>query len=89
LDDIFNGFQSFAASPTDQGERQMLEKGGIFTDRFHLADQRLAQGQSDVAAEVSTDVAQINRLLSTLAELNTQHRARLPRDEQARVRRDA
>jgi flagellar hook-associated protein 1 len=73
LDDFFNGFQSFAASPTDQGERQMLlQKAGILTDRFHLADQRLAQVQSDLAAEVSTDVAQINRLLATLAELNTQ-----------------
>lgn len=73
IDDFFNAFQSFASRPTDDGERQMLlQKAGILTDRFQLADARLAQSQSDLNAEVNTDVEDVNRLLSTIAELNSQ-----------------
>src|SRR5690606_10488891 len=39
LDDFFNAFQSFAARPTDPGERQaLIQASGILTDRFQLAD---------------------------------------------------
>src|SRR4051812_6859385 len=39
IDDFFNAFQSFAARPTDDGERQtLLQKSGILTDRLQLAD---------------------------------------------------
>lgn len=73
LDDFFNGFQSLAASPTDPGERQMLlQRAEILTDRLQLADQRLAQVQSDLDAGIAGNVAEINRLLSTVAELNSQ-----------------
>ncbi|HEX2853422.1 MAG TPA: flagellar hook-associated protein FlgK [Opitutaceae bacterium] len=73
LDEFFNAFQSFAASPTDAGERQgLMQKTAILMDRFHLADQRLAQVQSDLSAQVSEDVGEANRLLSTIAELNGQ-----------------
>lgn len=73
LDDFFNAFQSFAARPTDSGERQtLLQKSEILTDRFKLADSRIAQVQSDLNAEVATDVADVNRLLATIADLNGQ-----------------
>ncbi len=73
IDDFFNAFQSFAASPTDSGERgSLLQKAGILTDRFQLADTRLAQVQTDLDAEIGDDVAEINRLLDSIAELNTQ-----------------
>lgn len=73
IDDFFVGFQSFAARPTDSGERQtLLQKAGILTDRFQLADQRLEQVQSDLSAEVSTDVDDANRLLTGIADLNAQ-----------------
>lgn len=73
LDDFFNAFQSFAARPTDNGERQTLvQKTAILTDRFRLADSRLAQVQSDLDAEVATDVDDVNRLLGTIAQLNGQ-----------------
>lgn len=73
IDDFFNAFQSLAARPTDNGERQtLLQKSEILTDRFQLADARIAQVQSDLTAEVATDVADVNRLLATLAELNGQ-----------------
>lgn len=73
LDDFFNAFQSFAARPTDNGERQiLLQKSEILTDRFKLADTRIAQVQSDLTAEVESDVGDANRLLATIAELNGQ-----------------
>lgn len=73
LDDFFNAFQSLAARPTDIGERQTLvQKAAILTDRFQLADTRLAQTQSDLGAEVDVDVAEVNQLLASIAELNGQ-----------------
>lgn len=73
IDDFFNAFQSLAARPTDNGERQtLLQKSAILTDRFQLADSRIAQVQSDLEAEVAADVADVNRLLGTIAELNAQ-----------------
>lgn len=73
IDDFFNAFQSFAARPTDTGERQvLLQKAGILTDRFQLVDQRLAQVQSDLNAEIGSDVEEVNTLLATIADLNSQ-----------------
>jgi flagellar hook-associated protein 1 len=73
IDDLFNGFQSFAARPTDTGERQsLLQKAAILTDRFQLADQRLAQVQADLNAEIATDVDDVNRLLTTIADIDNQ-----------------
>jgi flagellar hook-associated protein 1 len=73
LDEFFNAFQSLAASPTDTGERQaLMQKAAILVDRFHLADERLAQVQSDLDAQVNGDVEEVNRLLSSIAELNSQ-----------------
>jgi len=73
IDGFFNAFQSFAARPTDDGERQiLLQKAGILTDRIQLTDTRLAQVQSDLNAEIGTDVDDINGLLKSIAELNGQ-----------------
>lgn len=73
LDDFFNAFQSFAASPTDVGQRQsLLQSTAVLTDRFQLTDQRLGQVQSDLSAQVQTDVAGVNGLLATIANLNAQ-----------------
>jgi flagellar hook-associated protein 1 FlgK len=73
IDDFFNAFQSFASRPTDDGERQMLlQKAGILSDRFQLADSRVAQVQSDLDAKIGTDVQDVNRLLQTIADLNGQ-----------------
>jgi flagellar hook-associated protein 1 FlgK len=73
IDDFFNAFQSFAASPTDGGERgALLQKAGVLTDRFQLADTRLAQVQNDLNSQIGSDVGEINRLLSSIADLNSQ-----------------
>ena len=73
LDDFFNAFQSFASRPTDSGEREsLLQKAAILTDRFQLTDSRLAQSQTDLDSVVTSNVSDVNRLLSTVADLNSQ-----------------
>lgn len=73
ISDFFNSFQSLASQPTDLGTRQtLLQRSAILAERFRLTDQRLAQVQSDLTTEVSTDVEEINSLLETIAELNAQ-----------------
>lgn len=73
LDRLFNSFQALAASPTDIGARQSLvQTATILTDRFQLADSRLAQVQSDLDAQIDTDVSMVNTLLTTIAGLNSQ-----------------
>src|SRR6185312_14303553 len=73
VDDFFNSFQSFAADPTDPGQRQtLLQKTSILTDRIQLANQRLAQVSSDLDSQVNSDVTSVNRLMQTIADLNGQ-----------------
>lgn len=73
LSDFFNSFQSFAARPTDPGEKQtLLQKAGILTDRIQLTDNRLAEVQSDLTYQAQNDVDEANRLLTSIAELNAQ-----------------
>lgn len=73
LDDFFNAVQSFASRPTDSGERQMLlQRAAILTDRFQLADSRIAQSQTDLDAKIASDLEDTNRLLETIADLNSQ-----------------
>lgn len=73
MDDLFASFQSLASRPTDSGERaSLIQRASILTDRFQLADTRLAQVQSDLDAQIGTDVSDVNRLLQTIADLNTQ-----------------
>ena len=73
IDDFFSAFQSFAARPSDTGERgTLLQSAAILSDRFQLTDQRLAQVQSDLDAQVAADVQSANSLLSAIAALNGQ-----------------
>lgn len=73
LDDFFGAFHSFAANPTDTGQRQtLLQSASILSDRMRLADTRLAQVQADLDYQVESDVQDANRLLQTIAELNGQ-----------------
>jgi flagellar hook-associated protein 1 FlgK len=73
LDDFFNAFQSLAANPTDAGQRQtLIQTASILTDRVRLADARIAQVQSDLGAQASSDVDDANRILQTIADLNAQ-----------------
>ncbi len=73
LDQFFNAFQSLAARPTDMGTREaLLQQARILTDTMRETDTRLAQVQTDLGTEITADVSEVNRLISTIAELNTQ-----------------
>lgn len=73
IDDFFNSFHSFAANPSDIGQRQtLLQNASILTDRIRLADTRLAQVQADLDFQVKSDVEDANLLLQTIADLNGQ-----------------
>ncbi|HEY4246606.1 MAG TPA: flagellar hook-associated protein FlgK [Lacunisphaera sp.] len=73
VDDLFNSFQSFAADPTDPGQRQtLLQNTSILTDRIQLANQRLTQVSSDLDSQITSDVTSVNRLAQTIADLNGQ-----------------
>ncbi len=73
LTDFFNAFQSFSARPTDNGERQtLLQKAGILTARINSTDARLAQAQTDLTSQLGQDVTAANRILATIADLNSQ-----------------
>jgi flagellar hook-associated protein 1 FlgK len=73
LDDVFNAFQSFAASPTDTGLRQaLIQKTAILSDRMQLTDSRLAQVQTDLNTQIGSDVTTVNGLLQNIADLNSQ-----------------
>jgi flagellar hook-associated protein 1 len=71
--EFFNAFQSFAARPTDPGERQtLIQKAGILTDRIQITDTRLAQLQSDLTDQIGADLDDANRLLASIANLNAE-----------------
>jgi len=73
LDGLFNAFQSFASNPTDTGQRQtLLQSASILTDRLQLADSRLNQVQLDLDSQVTSDIAEVNTLTQTIADLNDQ-----------------
>jgi flagellar hook-associated protein 1 len=73
LTTFFNSFQSFAASPTDPGEREtLIQQAGVLVDRMHNADSRLAQVQSDLSSQISTDIDDANTLITQISDLNDQ-----------------
>ena len=73
ISDFFNAFQSFASRPTDPGEKQtLLQKAGVLADRIKISDTRLAELQSDLSYQAANDIQDANRLLSTIADLNSQ-----------------
>jgi flagellar hook-associated protein 1 FlgK len=73
LDNFFNAFQALASRPTDPGTRQtLLQQAAILSDSLSEADTRLAQVQSDIGAEITADVSEVNTLLNTIAGLNAQ-----------------
>jgi flagellar hook-associated protein 1 FlgK len=73
IDDFFNAFQSFAARPTDEGERQaVIQKADVLASRIQVADSHIAQVQADLDAQINNDVDSVNGLLAAIAELNAE-----------------
>jgi flagellar hook-associated protein 1 FlgK len=73
INDFFNAFEGVAASPRDAGLKPvLLEKADILANKFNVADQRLADLQSDLTSEVDTGVGNVNRLLDEIGKLNAE-----------------
>jgi len=73
LDSFFNSFKSFAASPTDVGERQTLvQTAATLVNTFQQTDADLAQVQSDLDSQITVDTSDINTQLQKIADLNAQ-----------------
>ena len=71
LSTFFAGFESLSVSPSDPGEQQLLlQKSAILVDKINGADSNLAQVQSDLTDQVTSDVTKANDLLTAIANLN-------------------
>jgi flagellar hook-associated protein 1 FlgK len=73
INDFFNSFESFAASPQDAGLKPvLLEKASILANKFNVTDDRLVKLQEDLTGEVDSSVTEANQLLDQIASLNTE-----------------
>jgi flagellar hook-associated protein 1 len=73
LDSFFNAFSALAASPRSAAEKQSLyQQAQTLVSRFNRADSRLGEIQSDLDAQVQSDVDRINGILETIQSLNQQ-----------------
>jgi flagellar hook-associated protein 1 FlgK len=71
LTDFFNAWESVSVKPQDVGEKQLLiEKAKILAEKLNQTDKRLAQVQTDVDAQLKTDVVTVNQLLDEIAKTN-------------------
>jgi flagellar hook-associated protein 1 FlgK len=71
LDDFMNAFQALAAQPTDSGTQEALvEQATTLTQTFQSIDKNLSQVQTDIGAQVTSDVSTANALLGQIAGLN-------------------
>ena len=63
MTEFFNSFKSYAATPTDVGEKQtLIQQAGILVDRINLTDSRLVQTQSDLTTLAQSDVTEVNTI---------------------------
>ncbi|MCE9612541.1 MAG: flagellar hook-associated protein FlgK [Chthoniobacter sp.] len=71
LSGFFNGFDHLAASPMDNGAKQvLLNQAENLVDKFNSADTRLQGVQTDLTAQVDGGVGNVNSLLKQIADLN-------------------
>jgi flagellar hook-associated protein 1 FlgK len=73
LSDLFNSFQSLAASPTSDTQRALVrDQAGDLAAKFRSTDQQLLDLNSSLNASVQNDTDQANTLLRDIAGLNKQ-----------------
>jgi len=71
LSDFFNAWESFSVKPNDVGVKQLLiEKADILSEKINLTDQRLAEVQTNVDAQIDSDLIDVNGILKTISEQN-------------------
>jgi flagellar hook-associated protein 1 FlgK len=68
---FFGAARQLSANPTNSTQKQMfVQTATTLTERFQFSNDRLAEVQSDLSAQVSNDVDKANLLLTTISELN-------------------
>lgn len=73
LDNLFNAFSALSSDPRSTAERQILfQHAQTLVSRFRAADARLAELQTDIDAQIDTDLTRVNELLETISGLNKQ-----------------
>lgn len=71
LSDFFNSWESYSVSPNDIGVKQLLiQKAEILAEEINTTDQQLGYVQSDVNAQINSDVIAVNDILKNIAALN-------------------
>ncbi len=72
LDNFMNAFQALAAQPADSGTQDALvEQATTLSQTFQSIDNNLSQVQTDIGAQVNSDILNANALLGQIAGLNT------------------
>jgi len=72
LSTLFAGFESWSVNPSSAGEKELLiQKASILADKINTSAANLAQVQSDLTDQVTTDVTKANDILQTISDLNT------------------
>jgi flagellar hook-associated protein 1 FlgK len=72
LSTLFAGFESWSVNPSAPGEQQLLiQKASILADKINTTDANLAQVQSSLTDQVTTDVTKVNDILKTISDLNS------------------
>ena len=68
---FFGAARQLSANPTNSTQKQMfVQTATTLTERFQFSNDRLAEVQSDLSAQVSNDVDKANLLLTTISDLN-------------------
>jgi flagellar hook-associated protein 1 FlgK len=73
MDSFFNALSSLTANPSDATTRQkVLSAANGLAGAFNTASNQMAQIATSLNQQVSSDVDQVNSLISTIASLNRQ-----------------
>ncbi len=71
LSDFFNAWESYSVKPNDVAVKQLLiEKAKILVAKINKTDELLGDVQSNVDAQIESDLIDANGILKTLAEIN-------------------
>ncbi len=73
LNDYFNAFHSLSANPSSDAEKEsLLQKAEILVQKLNVTAERFEDLQSDLSAEVVTNLDDANRIIEEIARLNVE-----------------
>jgi len=71
LSDFFNAWESYSVKPNDVAVKQLLiEKAKILVGKINRTDELLGDVQSNVDAQIESDLIDVNGILKTIGEIN-------------------